>query len=167
MFLLSIFGLFYFKSSPFFIQLRGGKSYSSFKMIKFKTLFGPPPIHPSLSNDLERLTKYGLFLRKTNLDELPQLLNIIFGQMNFFGPRPLPIQYNDRLTQYQLKRTLIKPGLLGLVQVSGGNNLSWNHRFRYDVFYCKNKNKIILNFIILERFFNRPIKASLFSESLK
>ena len=123
-----------FGSNPFFFQSRPGKNNKSFNLIKFKTMVDDENNLP----DINRITRYGSFLRKYSIDELPELFNILKGDMSFIGPRPLLDKYLSRYSEFQLQRHNVKPGLTGLAQVNGRNQISWKNRFRYDVFYVKN-----------------------------
>jgi undecaprenyl phosphate N,N'-diacetylbacillosamine 1-phosphate transferase len=117
------------KIEVFFIQNRVGFQKKVFRIFKFKTI-----------QQSGKISKIGKALRKIGLDELPQLLNIINGDMSFVGPRPLVIDYDHLYTDEQSLRYLVLPGLTGLVQVSGGNLLSWRLRFKYDLFYFRNQS---------------------------
>ena len=123
-----------FGSNPFFCQSRPGKNNKSFNLIKFKTMVDDENNLP----DINRITRYGSFLRKYSIDELPELFNILKGDMSFIGPRPLLDKYLSRYSEFQLQRHNVKPGLTGLAQVNGRNQISWKNRFRYDVFYVRN-----------------------------
>ena len=123
-----------FGSNPFFLQSRPGKDNKSFNLIKFKTMID----NENNLSDIDRITKYGSFLRKYSIDELPELLNILKGEMSFVGPRPLLDKYLSRYSKFQLQRHNVKPGLTGLAQVKGRNQISWKNRFKYDVFYVRN-----------------------------
>ena len=127
---------FLIQGSPiFFIHERLGLNAVPFKMIKFRSM----KIGPSLSakDDEKRLTSYGKFLRKTSLDELPVFLNVLKGDMSLVGPRPMPIKYLKRFNKKQKIRMKIKPGLTGLAQVEGRNNLTWEKKFELDVKYIE------------------------------
>lgn len=135
---------------PFFFQIRPGKNERLFKIIKFKTMNDRKDANGDLLPDSERLTKVGSFVRKTSLDEIPQLLNVIKGDMSLIGPRPLLPQYLPLYNETQKKRHLVKPGITGWAQVNGRNAISWQQKFEYDVFYVNNISfKIDMKIIIL------------------
>jgi len=127
----------------FFIQERVGLNGKTFRLYKFRTMTNKTDQEDALLPDGARLTKVGLFLRKASLDELPQLINIIKGDMNFVGPRPLLVRYLPFYTAEENKRHLVKPGITGLAQISGRNHLDWNTRLRLDVEYVQNKSIIL------------------------
>ncbi|WP_312822106.1 sugar transferase [Epilithonimonas sp.] len=121
----------------FFFQERPGKNEEVFKIIKFKTMTDQKDASGNLLPDELRLTEMGKFVRKTSLDELPQLINVLKGDMSFIGPRPLLVSYLPLYNEEQKQRHLIKPGITGWAQVNGRNALSWQQKFVYDVFYVK------------------------------
>lgn len=120
---------------PFFFQTRPGKDGKLFKVIKFKTMNDKRDAGGDLLPDTERLTRVGGFVRKTSLDELPQLINVIKGDMSLIGPRPLLIQYLPLYSEEQARRHEILPGITGWAQVNGRNAISWQQKFTYDVWY--------------------------------
>jgi undecaprenyl phosphate N,N'-diacetylbacillosamine 1-phosphate transferase len=123
---------------PFFFQLRPGKNGKIFKIIKFKTMNDKKDAFGNLLSDTERLTKVGQFVRKTSLDEIPQLWNVMIGQMSLIGPRPLLTQYYHLYNDFQIRRHEVKPGITGWAQVNGRNTITWDEKFKYDVFYVDN-----------------------------
>ncbi|GIM56337.1 sugar transferase [Capnocytophaga canimorsus] len=132
-------GLFFANGGkPFFFQLRPGKNEKIFKIIKFKTMNDKTDKNGNLLSDAERLTKIGNFVRKTSLDEIPQLLNVIKGDMSLVGPRPLLVKYLNLYNDFEKQRHLVKPGITGWAQVNGRNAISWQKKFEYDVYYQKN-----------------------------
>lgn len=123
---------------PFFIQERPGKDEKTFKLIKFKTMNDKKDSEGNLLPMGERITPLGAFLRKTSLDEIPQLLNVIKGDMSLIGPRPLLKKYLPMYTDRQKKRHSVKPGITGWAQVNGRNNVTWKEKFEMDVWYVNN-----------------------------
>lgn len=143
-FLILVFlGLFFMKGNPFFCQERPGKNEKIFKLIKFRTMDNRKDRNGELLPDEVRLNKYGKFLRSTSLDELPELFNILMGDMSIIGPRPLLIEYLPWYTDKEKHRHDVRPGLTGWAQVNGRNSIDWDTRFAYDVEYV---NKISFKF---------------------
>ena len=120
-----------------FTQQRVGAAEKIFLIYKFQTMTSDKNKQGELLPDEERLTKFGSFLRKMSLDELPQLVNILKGDMSFIGPRPLLVSYLPLYNNVERKRHIEKPGLTGLAQVNGRNNISWKEKFRWDVLYIE------------------------------
>lgn len=146
---------------PFFFQLRPGKNGIIFKIIKFKTMNDRKDSAGKLLSDAERLTKVGIFVRKTSLDELPQLLNVIKGDMSLIGPRPLLPQYLHLYNEFQSRRHEVKPGITGWAQVNGRNAISWDKKFEYDVWYVDQ-----LSFILDIKIFFMTIKKIIKTEGI-
>ena len=135
---LTVLGAVKMKGNPFFTQLRPGKDEKIFKLIKFRSMTCETDAQGNPLPDEVRLTKYGKLLRATSLDELPELINILIGDMSIVGPRPLLVQYLPLYSPEQRKRHSVRPGLTGLAQVNGRNSISWTERFRYDIAYVEN-----------------------------
>lgn len=122
-------------SGAFFFQERPGKDEKIFKVIKFKTMTDERDADGNLLPDEERLTKVGRFVRSTSIDELPQLINVLKGDMSLIGPRPLLVQYLPLYNEEQKRRHEVRPGISGWAQCHGRNTISWADKFRYDVWY--------------------------------
>jgi len=135
---LTIVGAIAMGGNPFFMQERPGWHEKIFKLIKFRTMSNKKDENGNLLPDEVRLNKYGRFLRKTSLDELPELFNIVKGDMSIIGPRPLLVKYLPRYNEEQHHRHDIRPGLTGYAQAHGRNAVSWEDKFAMDVWYTKN-----------------------------
>lgn len=138
-FILVTIGLYFAnQGKPFFFQARPGLNEKIFNIIKFKTMNDKADNNGNLLSDAERLTPIGAFVRKTSLDEIPQLINVLKGEMSIIGPRPLLPQYLSLYSTEQKKRHLVRPGITGWAQVNGRNAISWNKKFELDVWYVEN-----------------------------
>ena len=138
-FILVTIGLFFANhGNPFFFQLRPGKGERIFKIIKFKTMNDNRDENGHLLSDAKRLTKIGSFVRKTSLDEIPQLLNVLMGDMSLIGPRPLLLRYLPFYTEKERLRHVVRPGITGLAQVNGRNTVGWDERLAFDIAYVEN-----------------------------
>ncbi len=136
--ILVILGFIFMKGNPFFTQLRPGKDEKIFRLIKFRTMTNQKDKDGNLLPDDARLTKYGKFLRSTSLDELPELINILIGDMSIVGPRPLLVKYLPRYNEEQKHRHDVRPGLTGYAQANGRNAVTWEDKFKMDVWYTRN-----------------------------
>lgn len=157
---LIVLGAIKMKGNPFFTQLRPGKNEKIFKLIKFRTMTNQKDKDGNLLPDDKRLTKYGKILRSTSLDELPELLNILIGDMSIVGPRPLLVEYLPYYTDEERHRHDVRPGLTGWAQVNGRNNIrSWEERFKYDLEYV-NKCSLLLDIKVLLLTVEKVVKRS-------
>lgn len=138
-FILVTIGLYFAnQGKPFFFQERPGLNEKIFKIIKFKSMNDKTDANGNLLPDVERLTPIGGFVRKTSLDEIPQLINVLKGDMSLIGPRPLLISYLELYDDFEKQRHLVRPGITGWAQVNGRNAISWTKKFELDVYYVKN-----------------------------
>jgi len=161
LFIVSILLMIQNRGTPFFLQARNGKNEEVFRVIKFKTMTDETDENDVLLPNSERLTTLGRVIRKTSIDELPQLINILKGDMSFIGPRPLPVRYLPYFSARERKRFLIKPGISGLAQVSGRNLVHWDKRLALDVEYVEN-----LTLGMDLKIFIKTIKNIIFRENL-
>ncbi|MDI9257694.1 sugar transferase [Flavobacterium sedimenticola] len=122
---------------PFFFQVRPGKDQKAFTIIKFKTMNDKKNADGQLLSDKERITVFGKWIRKLSIDELPQLINVLKGDMSLVGPRPLLFKYIPLYSEEQNKRHLVRPGITGWAQVNGRNSISWTKKFALDVYYVE------------------------------
>lgn len=146
---------------PFFFQLRPGKNGKIFTIIKFKTMNDKKDNNGNLLSDAKRLTVIGLFVRRTSLDEIPQLINVIKGDMSIIGPRPLLTSYMHLYNDFQNRRHEVKPGITGWAQVNGRNGISWDKKFEYDVWYVDN-----ISFILDLKILFQTLKKVIISEGI-
>lgn len=149
------------KGKAFFLQSRPGKDERIFKVIKFKTMNDKTDKKGILLPDEKRLTGLGKFVRKTSLDEIPQLLNVIKGDMSLIGPRPLLVEYLPLYDDKQKIRHTVRPGITGWAQINGRNAISWEKKFEYDVWYVKN-----LSFVLDVKIFFLTIKKVIIKEGI-
>lgn len=146
---------------PFFLQRRPGKNEEIFTIVKFKTMNDRKDKDGNLLSDAKRLTKVGKFVRATSLDEIPQLLNVINGDMSFVGPRPLLPQYLPLYSELQRQRHDVKPGITGWAQIKGRNAISWQQKFKLDVWYVENQSFLLDLKILLT-----TVKKVVFKENI-
>ncbi|WP_353150621.1 sugar transferase [Flavobacterium sp.] len=155
LFIIITIGLFFANHGhPFFLQSRPGKRERIFTIIKFKTMNDKKDVAGNLLSDAERLTKIGAFVRKTSLDEIPQLLNVIKGDMSLIGPRPLLTIYLPLYNEFQKRRHEVRPGITGWAQINGRNAISWKDKFELDIFYVENVSFLLDLKIILTTVMN-------------
>ena len=138
----------------FFKQTRPGKDEKPFEILKFRTMTDERDLNGELLPDKDRMTKTGDFIRKTSIDELLQLINVLKGDLSLVGPRPLLMDYLPLYTEEQRKRHLVKPGITGWAQVNGRNTISWEEKFKLDVWYVENQSFKLDMFILYKTIMN-------------
>ena len=148
--ILIILGAVFMRGNPFFTQARPGKNEKIFKLIKFRTMDNRKDKDGKLLPDDVRLNKYGRILRSTSLDELPELINILIGDMSIVGPRPLLVKYLPRYNEEQRHRHDVRPGLTGYAQAHGRNAVTWEEKFKMDVWYTRNISFITDEKVIID-----------------
>lgn len=149
------------KGNPFFFQNRPGKDERIFKIVKFRTMTNERDEKGILLPDADRLTGICKFVRKTSIDEIPQLINVLMGDMSLIGPRPLLPEYLPIFNERQKKRHSVRPGITGWAQVNGRNAISWNKKLEYDVWYVEN-----LSFTLDMKILFKTIKKVIISEGI-
>ena len=161
-FLIVTIGLYFAnQGKPFFFQKRPGINGKIFSIIKFKTMNDKRDPQGNLLPDADRLTPIGAFVRKTSLDEIPQLLNVLKGEMSLIGPRPLLPEYLNLYSDFQKRRNDVKPGITGWAQVNGRNAISWEKKFELDVWYVDH-----INFLLDMKIFFLTIKKVVVKEGI-
>lgn len=150
--LISVVNIFLYKGKILFIENRIGLEGKSIYLYKFKSMTDQKDINGKLLADNQRITKFGNFLRKSSLDEFPSFINLVKGDINLVGPRPLPFKYRDRFSKIEFARHKVKPGITGLAQVNGRNSISWRKKFKYDLFYADKKNLCMDLYILIKTF---------------
>ena len=146
-------------SSPLFVQTRPGKNEAPFNIIKLKTMNEKRDNDGNLLPDNDRITRFGRFFRSASIDELPQLINVLKGDMSFVGPRPLLMEYLKLYSVEQRRRHDVRPGITGLAQVNGRNAISWQEKFHYDIKYAKDLS-FSLDFFILLKTVKKVLNSS-------
>lgn len=162
-FIITIILWFQNNGKPFYFQERPGKNASTFKVIKFKTMNDLKDHDGNLLPDDQRTTGVGKFLRQSSLDEIPQLINVLIGNMSLIGPRPLLMEYLSSYSTEQLRRHDVRPGITGLSQVNGRNLLEWKKRFELDVYYVDNLSFLLdlkIIFLTILKVFKREGASS-------
>lgn len=142
-----------------FSQERPGKNGKIFKIYKFKSMTDERDANGDLLPNEDRITKAGKFIRKTSIDELPQLWNVLKGDMSLIGPRPLPVRYLELYNDHQAHRHDVRPGITGWAQVNGRNNISWGQKFEYDVYYVENMS-LMFDVKILFKTIQKVLKSA-------
>ena len=151
-------------SPVIFRQKRPGLNEKIFTMYKFRTMTDKKDENGNLLPDKDRLTKFGKFLRSTSLDEIPELLNVLKGEMSLVGPRPLLVEYLSKYTKEEKRRHEVRPGITGFAQVNGRNNTTWEDRFKNDIYYVENIS-FLLDIKIIIKTFLKVIKKSDINQS--
>ena len=147
-----------------FTQKRPGLNEKIFKMYKFRTMTDKKDVNGNLLPDKERLTKFGKFLRSTSLDEIPELLNVLKGEMSLVGPRPLLVDYLPKYTKAEKRRHEVRPGITGFAQINGRNNTTWEERFKNDIYYVENIS-FLLDLKIIIKTLLKVVKRSDINQS--
>ena len=147
-----------------FRQKRPGLNEKIFTMYKFRTMTDEKDKEGNLLSDKDRLTKFGKFLRSTSLDEIPELWNVIKGEMSLVGPRPLLVSYLAKYNEYEKRRHEVRPGITGFAQVNGRNNTTWEDRFKNDIYYVENIS-FLLDIKIIIKTFLKVIKKSAINQN--
>ena len=156
-----------YRGDILFFQTRNALGEKEFKMIKFITMSNQKDKYGNLLPDIQRLTFFGRILRRSSFDEIPNLINVLKGEMSLVGPRPLPIKFLELMTKQQKIRYQVKPGITGLAQINGRNDLNWKQKFILDIDYTKNLSffndlKIITKtfFVLLKKSVNKELRAT-------
>lgn len=147
-----------YRFDPIFRTVRTGKGQKPFVYYKFQTMYPKDHLQVSSTQDIDRITKIGFYLRKFSLDELPSVICVLLGKMSLVGPRPLPPVYDQLYTATQLRRFDVKPGITGLAQINGRNSITWRKKFAFDYLYVKNIS-FSLNILILLKTLNKVFFA--------